>query len=158
MKKNILIVYYTRTGYTEKIVNQLTQKIEADIEIIDDNKDRSGIIGYIKSAYDNIKKDRPKIKELKYKPADYEFIVIATPVWVSKMAAPIRSFVYKYKNDINKAVFITSQKGPVMQKVFDDMRKVLTKKEEFSIGFREKELDNNIYQKKIDKIIKNISS
>ena len=157
MNEKVLIVYYTRTGYTEKIINQLSKKIDADIEIIDDNKDRSGIIGYVKSAFDNIKKNTPKINKLKHNPRNYDMIVIATPVWVSKMAAPIRSFVNKYKNDINKAIFITSQKGPVLEKVFDDMRDVLTKKEIFSIGFREKEIDKNIYQEKINKIIEILS-
>ena len=153
MDNKILLIYYSRTGYTKKIMNYLSEKTKSDIEEIKEDKDRSGIIEYIKSGYESLTKKKPEIHELKNDPADYEMVVIGSPVWASRMASPVRTFMTKYKNDINKAIFITCQKGTVNGKAFDDMEETLEKKEIKSLGLREEHVDNDIHKVMIDDLL-----
>jgi len=50
--KNILIVYYSRSGFTKQLVQELAVHLHADLEEIIDKKDRSGAIGYLFSGRD----------------------------------------------------------------------------------------------------------
>lgn len=152
MSEKILLIYYSRTGHTEKIMKYLSEKVEGELVEIKEDKDRSGIIGYIKSAIDNVKKNQPKIKPIECNLVDYDKIIIGTPVWVSKMAAPVRTFLTQHKDDIKEAVFITSQKGTVLEKVFADMRDVFGKEELYSLGIQEKEMDTDLWKEKLDRL------
>jgi len=45
--KNVLIVYYSRSGHTEKVVTKLAEILGADVEKLVDLKNRKGILGFI---------------------------------------------------------------------------------------------------------------
>ncbi|MBE3088681.1 MAG: flavodoxin family protein, partial [Actinobacteria bacterium] len=45
--RNILVVYYSRTGTTRKVAEYITKQLGADMEEIIDMKKRSGIWGFL---------------------------------------------------------------------------------------------------------------
>ncbi len=46
---------------------------------------------------------RPVRKNVK----DYERVILCGPIWMGKFIPPLRSFVEKYNNSINKLIFVT---------------------------------------------------
>jgi hypothetical protein len=58
-----LVVYYSRTGNTEKVALELANELNADIERIIDTKDRSGAIGYLVAGKETTQKVPAQIEK-----------------------------------------------------------------------------------------------
>src|SRR3989338_8550287 len=93
-----LIVYYSRTGTTKKVAEELADRLKADKEEIIDKKNRKGPIGYMIAGKDAMRKKLTKINELKKNPENYDLLVIGTPIWAFTMVPAIRTFLIKIKN------------------------------------------------------------
>jgi flavodoxin len=89
MKK--LVVFYSRTGTTKKIAQEIARKINADIEEIADLKNRKGILNWILAGRDGMKGSLTKVNYSK-DPGKYDLIIAGTPVWVNMVPA-IRTYL-----------------------------------------------------------------
>lgn len=58
--RNILVVYYSRTGATRKVAEYITKQLGADMEEIIDMKKRSGIWGFLIGGRDALRKKKRK--------------------------------------------------------------------------------------------------
>lgn len=100
-----LVVYYSFTGNCRSIVNALTAGIDADVlEILPaeeglDYAANNYAIGSSLIAAIREKPDAaasyPAIKPVTRNAADYENIIIVTPLWWSNMAAIMQSYLFK---------------------------------------------------------------
>ena len=123
MKK--LVIYYSRTGATKKIADEIADKIKADKEEVIDKKNRKGIVGYIIAGKDATFKKLTRIKELKKNPKDYDIVIIGTPVWASAPAPAIRTFLAKIKDYNKKIAFFCTGGGPIIGSIFKQMEEIL---------------------------------
>ncbi|MBO7584692.1 MAG: hypothetical protein J6T09_03385 [Bacteroidales bacterium] len=100
-----LVVYYSFTGNCRSIVNSLTANIDADVmEILpaEEGLDYaannyaigSSLIAAIREK-PNAAASYPAIKPVTRNAADYENIIIVTPLWWSNMAAIMQSYLFK---------------------------------------------------------------
>ena len=78
-QKKILVVFYSRTGNTKKVAQDIAQSLGADVEQLIDKKDRSGALGYMGAGKDASKEMLADIEPIKYDPAKYDLIVMGTP-------------------------------------------------------------------------------
>lgn len=101
-----LVVYYSVSGSTELVARDVQKLAGGDIEKIEDHVKRSGIIGFIRSGYQASTGKTPEIDPLSHDPGDYDVVVIATPIWASKICPPVMSFIRKYGTEIKKPAFI----------------------------------------------------
>lgn len=101
-----LVVYYSVSGSTELIAKDVQKLTGGNIEKIEDHVKRSGIIGFIRSGYQATTGRTPKIDPLKADLTEYDLVVIATPIWASKICPPVMSFIRKYGAEIKKPAFI----------------------------------------------------
>lgn len=149
-----LVIYYSRTGTTRKIANELADKLKADKEEIIDKKNRKGPIGYVIAGKDAMRKKLTKINELKKNPENYDLLVIGTPVWAFTMAPAIRTFLTKIK-DYNKkiALFYTAGSSG-MEKTLMHMKELLpSSKLIATLALTTSEVKNNNYIEKIKNFI-----
>ncbi|MDR3551563.1 MAG: flavodoxin [Clostridia bacterium] len=104
----ILVVYYSRSGVTKLAAQTISKTIGADLEEIIDTQSRSGAVGFIKSCYQVVLNQLTRIQELKADLAQYDLVVVGSPVWAGKPATPVTSFLKKYQSSIKSlAVFLT---------------------------------------------------
>ena len=100
-----LVVYYSFTGNCRAIVNALTASIKADVlEILpaEENLDYaadnyaigSSLIAAIREKPDDAA-SYPAIKPVNRNAADYDTIIIVTPLWWSNMAAIMQSYLFR---------------------------------------------------------------
>lgn len=91
-----LIVYYSRTGTTEKLARALADALDARVVTIDCPRyavERSGWLGYLKAGWDSLKGRLPQIDTPPLTLADYDLLLIGTPIWTSYPSAPMRAFL-----------------------------------------------------------------
>ncbi len=104
----ILVVYYTRTGNTRFVAETLAANMGADIEEVIDLKKRSGTFAYLTGGGDARRGKETDIAPTKRMPADYELVVVGSPVWAGRPAPAITT--YLKRNDLSGkkvAVFFT---------------------------------------------------
>ncbi|MCP4049131.1 MAG: hypothetical protein GY730_00260 [bacterium] len=157
--KKILIVYYSLTGNTERVAGSLANELNADIEKIIDKKKRKGLWRYILAGRDGMLKKETVIEKNKKNPADYDIVVIGTPVWSWKMTPAVRTYINKFKNSFQETAFFITSGNTDAEKISREMEELCNKKAIASCGIIEKDLrEENIknYQKKIDVFIRKI--
>ena len=105
-----LVVYYSRTGKTRFVAEKVAAELKADIEEVVDLKNRSGRFGFLKAGYDATRGNETEIGETQKLPSDFNLIVVGTPVWNSRPASAIST--YLKRNDFagkKVAVFCTNE-------------------------------------------------
>ena len=104
-----LVVYYSRTGKTRFVAEKVASELKADIEEIVDLKNRNGRLGFLKAGYDATRGNETKIREIKKSPREYDFIVVGTPVWNSRPASAISTYLKRIDlAGMKVAVFCTN--------------------------------------------------
>ena len=130
-----LIVYYSRTGVTKKVAEILRQKLNCDVEEIIDNKNRKGPVGYMLSGREAMKKITPPIEPLTKNIADYDLVIVGTPVWAFTMSSPIRTFLTEQKDKIKKTAFFVTESGSGHEKTFQYMAEIIDQQPIATLNF-----------------------
>ncbi len=108
MSMKPLVVYYSRTGVTRKVAEDISSILKCPVDEIIDETKRNGIIGWLFAGRDALQKRLTKISGLLHEPAEHDIVFIGTPVWAGNMAPAVREYITKYKDSIKKlAVFCT---------------------------------------------------
>ena len=92
----ILILYFSRTGRTRRLAQQLAQMLDADIEEIDCRRYRLGLFGwwrYLRAGYNSVRGTLPRIGPLQHDPANYDLVILGTPIWTSYPCLPMRALL-----------------------------------------------------------------
>jgi flavodoxin len=108
-----LVVFYSRSGNTERLAKALAALLKADIERIEDVK-RSG---YLKAGYEAMRGRETAIAEQKYDPAAYDMIVLGFPIWAWAVIPPVRTWLKQNEGRIRKIALFTSAAGTISDKV-----------------------------------------
>jgi len=124
----ILLVYYSRTNNTRKISEEISTKLNCDIEEIRDLKERSGKLNYLKSGYEAIRSKETQIEDMKNDPSDYDLVIVGTPVWASTMATPVLTYLNKNKNKIKDLAILITFGGSGYEKTTNNIEKLCGKK------------------------------
>lgn len=115
-----LIVYYSRTGTTKKVAEALAYALTApqapDVEELRDTKDRHGAIGFLRAVADAVGRKIIPIQRPKYHPADYDLVIIGTPVWADTMSSAVRAWLAEFGPAIRTAaVFCTTASSGITE-------------------------------------------
>ena len=105
-----LVVCYTLSGHTRKVAEEAAAALDADIEFLRDLGARPGFFGYLKLAHDTIRDVEPELAPLEYDPAEYDLVILAGPVWSSRMCSPVRAYAGRHKDALRRtAILCTSR-------------------------------------------------
>ncbi|MBE3036909.1 MAG: NAD(P)H-dependent oxidoreductase [Candidatus Atribacteria bacterium] len=156
--RNILVVYYSRTGTTRKVAEYITKQLGADMEEIIDMKKRSGIWGFLIGGRDALKRKETKINEIKKDPSKYDLVIAGSPMWAGNITPAIRTYLNKYKTDIKSVAFFVTSGGSNQGKIFEEVRSLLDKELISLMGICTKELkDDSVFDAKLSLFIEGIS-
>lgn len=101
-----LVAYYSRTGHTKRIAVELAATIGADLEELRDGRNRRGLIGFIMSGREAIKKQHVDLEPLQHDPAVYDIVIVGSPIWANSICSPVRTFLAQYKQQIKRAAWL----------------------------------------------------
>ncbi|MCX6707178.1 MAG: hypothetical protein NT001_03490 [Candidatus Woesearchaeota archaeon] len=148
-----LAVFYSRTGVTKKAMHSVASMLRCDIEEIVDQKERSGIFGYLKSGREAMMKSIARIERAKKDPADYDMIIIGTPVWAHNMTPAVRTYIMKYKEQLHNVAFLCTQGGSGGEKVMKSMQELCGKPPRAALILRTKEVMDGTDAEKLKEFI-----
>ncbi len=148
--KKALIVYYSRTGVTKRLAESLHHAMDSDIEELVDTKDRSGTIWYLLAGKEATLKKLTTIKTPKFDPADYDILLIWTPVRAFTMASAVRTYITDHhKNFPKKIAFFCTQSWSGHERTFRHMAELSQKKPAATADFLTKDIVHHDFQKRM---------
>ena len=107
-----LVVYYSRSNVTKKLAENIASKINADIEQLTPKVNYQGKIGYVRGGKDAMSEKIVDLETLKYNPNDYDVVYVGGPVWASKAANPVISYLKQNEGNFkNIKFFLTAGKS-----------------------------------------------
>lgn len=122
---NILCVYYSRTGKTEALLQELAESLGGcELVKLTDNVERTGVIGWVRSGLDAMARHVPPVEPPKTRLplGDYDLVIIGTPVWAGRCSAPVRSFLLQYGEELRAAAWVITRSSDVRyEEVFQQM-------------------------------------
>jgi flavodoxin len=155
--KKILVAYYSKTGNTERVAKEIAARLGADIEKITDLKKRSGILGYIFGARDAMKKRPTEIGELQKNPAEYNLIIMGSPIWGWNATPAITTYINKTRDRIKNTAFFITSGNTNPEKIVPYLEEISGKKTISYVGFNSKELMNDkIYNERLNNFLNTV--
>jgi flavodoxin len=150
----ILVVYYSRTGFTRKIATLICEKLKADLDEVIDTKNRSGSMGYILAGKDAMKKELTNITYTR-DPKDYDLVLIGGPVWVWTVSPAIRTYLDRNADTlkIKNVAFFATQSNSGAENKFKAMEETLGTIPIATLVINGKDFRNSVYVQKVDKFI-----
>ncbi len=121
MARKVLVVFYSRSGTTRRAAETLARQLHADIEEIHDTHDREGLPGILRSAIEGLLGLPTQLEGVRRNPSKYDLVVIGTPIWISSLSSPVRTYLMQEKGHLKQVAFFTTQRGPRSQRVFEQM-------------------------------------
>lgn len=132
-----LVVYYSKAGSNKYLAEKISNQLKCDIEKIRPRLDNR-ILMMMGINLGN--------KKLRSKVEDYDRIILCGPVWMGKFIVPLKNFIDKYYDKINKLIFVSCCGSTFQGKdekfghnlVFNEVKSILKDKilhcEAFPIG------------------------
>lgn len=133
-----LVVFYSRTGNTRAVASAIVQAMGADVEEIVDRKQRKGIFGFLMAGKEATFKQAAEIKEPAKNPADYDLVLIGTPVWANTMCSAVRTYLTSKKDALPDVAFFLTTAMSGVDSTFKNMQKVTGKAPVATLAVMEK--------------------
>ena len=117
----VLVVYFSRTGHTRRVAEEIARQLGADTEAIEEPRSRAGLFGYIRSAREAVKQQGAAITAPRKDPRDYELVILGTPVWAGNLSSPVRAYLAAQRAKLPQVAFFCTQNGSGAAKVLRQM-------------------------------------
>jgi flavodoxin len=153
-----LVVFYSRDGTTRKVANTVSEVLKCDTEELVDKRKRIGFFGYMRAGFDATFRRLTTIEEPKKDPNSYELIVIGTPIWSSKMAPAIRTYLIKHKDQLKNVAFFCSTGSGRNDNMFAEMQSICNKKPIATLEIQTDEVPQGKYMDKVEDFIQEITN
>lgn len=95
---NTIVVYYSNKGSNKYLAERIAERLSCDLEAI-----RPRINAFMLFLMNF----NPGIRRLKHQIGSYDRVILVGPIWMGRFIPPLRSFVNRYYQQINKLVFVT---------------------------------------------------
>ena len=121
MPDKTLVAYYSMTGHTRSLANEVRDVTGAELEEIQEPRPRHGFSGTLRALFDGVARRTPPILVTGHDPADYDLLVIGGPVWAGRMAAPVRTYAKRYGASARHVAFFCTEGGRGAEAAFADL-------------------------------------
>ena len=159
IQKKVLVVFYSRTGNTKKVAEDIARGLNADTEQLIDKKDRSGAGGYLLAGKDAAKEKLAEIDPIKNDPAKYDLVIMGTPIWAWNMTPAVRTYISNNRSSFKDVAFFTTAGGTKPDKIITKMETLSGKKAKAFAGFLASEInskDTSKYDQKLSAFISSL--
>ena len=100
------IIYYSMSGNTAYVADRLKEQLDSEIDLIEIKPVKafpdSGFKKFLWGGKSAVMAQKPKLQPYTFDAEKYDQIIIGFPVWASRIAPPIRTFVENNKSVLRK--------------------------------------------------------
>ncbi len=135
----VLVVFYSRTGTSRQLASLLAEsKGWAVGEITDARPGR----GDWRCVLDSLLVRRPPIRYQGPPPEQFDAVVLAAPIWMYRLAGPMRSFVAQYREGLRTVAVMTSMGSRGAPNAVAEIADILGRSPVFAVAFTDREIQS----------------
>jgi flavodoxin len=151
-----LIVYYSNTGHTRKIAEELAEVSGWSIAEIRESKPRKGRWGEIRCVIESLIGIKPHIEFSSPLFDNFDLVIIGTPVWAGRVASPVQSFLAKHRGSLHRTAFFCTCAGPNSSPVFDQLHALSGRVPVNTLAITNEEMKSSSYRDKLTAFSKTV--
>ncbi len=122
-----LVVYYSRTGCTRMAAEHIARALNADGVELKELTERRGVLGFIKSGRDALRKRPAELLPVGHDPAAYDLVIAGSPVWADTLCPAVRTYLEQSAASVQQAAFFCTHAGGGAGNSYKDAEKLLGK-------------------------------
>lgn len=128
MARRALIAYYSMTGNTRKIADEIRDAMDPDVQVeleeIREPRPRRGVPGVARALVDALLRREPPLAPVSHNPRDYDLLVLGGPIWAGRMASPVRSYARLYGSRAPQVAFFCTEGGNGADRAFAEIEDI----------------------------------
>jgi flavodoxin len=148
-----LVVYYSRTGWTAKLAKDIADPMDCEVDPIVDTLRWTGIIGWLKAGRGAMKKTLTKLEPSKLDPAQYDLVIVGTPIWASNVCVPTRTYLHDNKGKLKRVAFFVTGGGDKFGPVFAEMEAICGQRPVATLGVRMNDVKRGDHGEKVGRFV-----
>jgi len=117
----VLVVFYSRTGTTKQVALEVAKALGADLAELSEARSRRGLLGYLRSGLEASRGLTTVLRDAHDEALRYDLVVVGTPVWVSAVSTPVRSFLRQHAGKLPPVAFFATMGGRGSEIAFRQM-------------------------------------
>jgi flavodoxin len=158
----VLVVYYSSSGNTQRVAQAIAQALEADVEGIQEvkptdvdlhGKGLGNFLNMGKTAFRALSDRTVGIKGLQHSTADYDLVLVGTPVYAGSLSAPVRAFLEQARGKMKAVAFFCTGDDPANEKVFVQMQDVCGMEPQAVSPFHAPDVREGTFQPQVDTLV-----
>ena len=143
-----LVVFYSRTGTTKQVAEELAQSLNCDSEELIDTKKRSGPLGFMAAGKDAKIKKLTTLADIKQDPSLYDLVILGTPIWAGTLSSATRTYIVNNKSKFKRVAFFCTN-GSGGQQLFAEMEALCERRPVSALVLPQTEVKKGVYQDKL---------
>jgi menaquinone-dependent protoporphyrinogen IX oxidase len=156
----VLVVYFSRTGRTQRLAQRLARELGASLMEITESRSRLGLLGYQRSLFEAVAGRSAAIESPLRNPADYDLVLIGTPIWGWHLSSPVRALAHQWRRKVDRVAFFATMGGSGSRQAFDELRRILRCLPSAELALTEREMTDlgaPAVRAKLDQFVKRVA-
>ena len=110
---DVLCLFYSRTGTTRRVMNDIAGELQAECVEITDGLDRTGTLGYFLCGMDAVRHVTRPLKpyETERPLGDYKLVLLGTPVWAGRCSSIMRGLLKRRGLELSRVGYVVTCGG-----------------------------------------------
>ena len=128
--KDVLCIYYSRTGKTKQAMEEVALALDAELVEITDGQDRSGFSGFMLSGMEAMRRSTRPLKpfDTERNLENYRLVVIGTPVWAGRCSSVVRALLKRRGLEMKRVAYLlTRDSDKRYEEIYDQMDQYVSK-------------------------------
>lgn len=118
-----LVVYYSMTGNTRRLAEEIRAAVAGDLEEIREPRPRRGFSGVVRALLDLALRREVPIEPIRHSPSDYALVILGGPVWGGRIAPPVRTYALRHGLQASQVAFFCTMGGRGAESAFAGLAK-----------------------------------
>lgn len=145
MAHPILIVCYSNTGTSRRVAELLASQFKWPCGEITEDRSRAGTAGMLRCVADSLLRRHPAIRYAGPDPRSFYTVVLIAPIWLYRLAGPMRSFVRDHASGLKRVAVISVMGGQGATNAFAEIDQILGRPPILSTSFTARQVDDGSY-------------
>ncbi len=107
----VLVVFFANTGQTRYVASEMARRCGGELEEVLDARPHAGACEALRYIWDSLTKKSPPVEAPIKDAADYDLVVLCTPVWAWHVSSPVRSYIQQNAQRFKRVAFFCTDDG-----------------------------------------------
>lgn len=139
---NILVIYYSYTGSSRRVADLLCAQQNWRMAEVVETRSRRGLTGTLRCVLDSALRRRPSIRYDGPPPEDFDAVVLISPIWLQRLAGPMRSFVEQCSARLPRVAVVSVMGGTGAPDAVAEISRIIRRAPVLSMSISMREVDN----------------